>query len=366
MNKEEFDVLRNLNGDYLPHSDPRFSDFISCLEIYIHGHQRFDYTTHVSFTGPDDFVNCQMGNIFEAIGNKPLVTTFSDLSSSQLRSPNRFKKGFRIVYVEKRLRHSEDFERLCSCVRQTYSRKQYNLPIFIIGRSGLVDHQILNRTISLYLPPFQKHVSPFCFGKVDGRVKEAKGLIKGFWDDPSNKNRDWNEKCDRVWLKNQDEALYTPILNIAKAASDLSGDPSFQQNILALAEEIVTSKKHLESILYKEGRILQATKAFIQPEEYIEGTDHFYRGDKLLAYVRKMVNRPRLSLSWISQILESHRIIKDSYRDRFEVDDKEKSKGKEKVKKSVQYHCYQFDEKKLEDSINNYMKGDEYGHYRSL
>jgi hypothetical protein len=240
----------------------------------------------------------------------------------------------------------------------------------IIGRSGLIDDKILNRTISLYLPPFQNHVSPFCFGKVEGRVKDAKGLIKDFWDDPSNKNKDWNEKFERIWLKNQDEALYTPILNIAKATSDLSGDPSFLQNILTLAEQLITAKRHLESALCKEGMILQATQAFIQDEDpvaIIQDEDpikepkKFYRGDKLHTYVRKMLDRPRLSLSFISQILGDHHVIKDSYRDRFEVDDKEKSKGKEKVKKSVQYKCYQFDEDKLTAAKNHYMKGDKDG-----
>jgi len=360
MCKELAQFLTNLNTEYCPFGDSIIS-FISCFEIYTQGHQHFDYTTHVSLTSPYDFANCQMGNILEAIGFEPLVTTFSDLSS-RLRPLNSHKKGFRIVYAEKKLRHSEDFERLCNCVRQTYRQEESNLPMVIIGRSGLIDHTILNRTISLYLPPFLNHVPPFSFGKVEKKVKEAKGLIKEFWDNHSNKIKDCYEKFERIdWLKNQDEALWTPILTIAKSISGLSGNPTFLQNILMLAEQLITSKRHLESALCKEGMILQATQAFIQDEDYIEGTDHFYRGDKLLAYVRKMLDRPRLSLSFISQILGDHHVIKDSYRDRFEVDDKEKSKGKEKVKKSVQYKCYQFDEDKLTAAKNHYMKGDKDG-----
>jgi hypothetical protein len=307
-----------------------------------------------------------MENVLEALADEPSVTTFSDLSL-QPRLTNNDKKRVRIVYVDKKLRHSEDFERLCGCVRQKYHKKENDLPMVIIGRRGLIDQIIQNRTISLYLPPFQDRVPLFSSRKAEKEVENAKKLIKDFWNRHLDTIRDRYEKFERIdWLKNQDQALWMPILTIAKSISDLSGNPGFLQNILALAEEIVTSKKHLESMFYKEGKILQATKAFIQDEECIEGTDHFYRGDKLLAYVRKMVNRPRLSLSWISQILGNHRIIEDSYRERFEVEDKEKSKGKEIVKKPVQYHCYQFDENKLEDAINHYMKGDEYGHYRSL
>jgi len=370
MCKELAEFLPKLNAEYCPFGDSIIS-FISCFEIYTQGHQYFDYTTHVSFTSPYDFANCQMGNILEAIGFEPLVTIFSDLSS-RLRPLNNHKKGFRIVYAEKKLRHSEDFERLCNCVRQTYRQEESNLPMVIIGRSGLIDHTILNRTISLYLPPFLNHVPPFSFGKVEKKVKEAKGLIKEFWDNHSNKIKDCYEKFERIdWLKNQDEALWTPILTIAKSISDLSGNPTFLQNILMLAEQLITSKKHLESTFYKEGMILQATQAFIQDEDpvaIIQDEDpikepkKFYGGDKLHTYVRKMLDRPRLSLSFISQILGNHHIIADSYRDRFEVEDKEKSKGKEKVKKVVQYQCYQFDEDKLTAATNHYMKGDKHGH----
>jgi hypothetical protein len=95
---------------------------------------------------------------------------------------------------------------------------------------------------------------------------------------------------------------------------------------------------------------------FIQKNDPIEETD-YYRGDKLHEFVSTMLVRPRLTLSRISQILGDHHVIKNSYRDRFKVEDKNKSKGKERVKNIVQYKCYQFDENKLSEATNHYPKG---------
>jgi len=366
MCKELTELLTNLNTEYCPFGDPIIYSFISCFEIYTYGHQHFDYITHVSVTGPDDFTNCQTGSILEAFCYEPRVTTFSDLSL-QSEPTNNTNAGARIVYVEKKLRHNEHFEMLCGCLRQKYHRDEHDRPIVIISRSGLIDQIIQNRTISLYLPPFQNHVPSFSSRKVKKEVEEAKGLIKDFWDNHPNKIKDFSEKFQRDdWLKNQEEALWLPILIISQLISELSGDPSFRKNISTLAEQLITSKKHLESTVCKEGRVLQATQAFIQDEDpvaIIQDKDpikepkKFYRGDKLHDYVRKMTDRPRLTLSWISQILGDHHVIKDSYRDRFEVDDKEKSKRGKKVKKSVQYKCYQFDTDKLSKATNHYTEG---------
>ena len=371
MFKELTELVTSLNTEYCPFGDPIIHSFISCFEIYTQGHQYFDQTTHLSVTGPDDFANFQAGNILEALCYEPSVTTFSDLSL-QPRPTNNEKGGLRVVYVDKKLRHSEDFERLCGCVRQKYRKEENDMPVVIIGRRGLIDRIIQNRMISLYLPPFQNHVPLFSSRKVMEEVKKAKGLIKDFWDNHSNKIKDCYEKFERIeWLKNQDEALWMPILTIAKSISDLSADPTFLQNILKLAEQLITSKKHLESAFYKEGMILQATQAFIKDadpvatildEDRTKEPKKFYRGDKLHDYVRKMTDRPRLTLSHISQVLGDHHVIKDSYRERFDEEDKEKSKGKEKIKKRVQYHCYQFDEDKLVGSTSHYfMKGDKDG-----
>jgi len=376
MCKELAEFLTHLNTQYCPFGNPIIDKFISCFEIYTYGHQHFDQITHVSIMGPDDYANYQAGNMLEALCYEPSVATFSDLSL-QPRPTNNKQPGVRIVYVDKKIRHSEDFERLCGCLRQKYRKEENDVPTVTIGRRGLIDQIILNRTISLYLPPFQNHVPLLSSQKVEKEVKKAKDLITDFWNNPANKTKDrCYEKFERIgWLKNQDEASWTPIFTIAKPVADLSGDPSFLENISTLAEQLITSKKHLESALCKEGMILQATQAFIQDEDpvaFIQDEDpikepkKFYRGDKLYDYVRKMTDRPRLSLSWISQILGAHHVIEDSYRDRFEVEDKEKSKGKEKLKKPVQYHCYQFDEDKLTEAIKHYMKGDKDGHYRSL
>jgi hypothetical protein len=371
MCKELAEFLPKLNAEYCPFGHPMTHSVISCFEIYIKGHQHFDQTTHFSITGPDDYANLQAGNMLEALCDEPSVTTFSDLYL-QPRPTNNKKAGIRIVHVHKRIRHSEDFERLCGCLRQKYHKEENDIPIIIIGRRGFISPIIQNRTISLYLPPFQNYVPLFSSQKVKTDVEKAKLLIKGFWDNHLNKIKECYDKFERIdWLKNQDEVLWTPILTIAKSISELSGDPSFLQNILTLAERLIISKKHLESALCKEGMILQATQAFIQDEDPvatiqdedpIKEPKKFYRGDKLHTYVRKMLDRPRLTLSHISQILGDHHVIKDSYRDRFDVEDKEKSKGKEKVKKPVQYHCYQFDKTKLAEATNHYfMKGDKDG-----
>jgi hypothetical protein len=361
MCKELTQSLINLNTEYCPFGDPIIHSFISCFEIYTQGHQHFDRTTHLSVIGPDDYANFQAGNILQALCYEPSVTTFSDLSL-QSRSTNNKKGGSRIVYVDKKLRHSEDFERLCGCVRQKYRKEENDTPMVIIGRRGFIDQIIQNRTISLYLPPFQNHVPLFSSRKVKKEVEKAKGLIKDFWDNHLDKIKDRYEKFDRIdWLKNQDEALWTPILTIAKSISELSGDPNFLQNIKTLAQKLIGSNRHRESALCLEGTVLEATQVFVQKEDPIGETD-YYRGDKLLKFVSKMLDRPRLTLSYISQILGDHHVIKDSYRDRFEVEDKEKSKGKEKAKKTVQYHCYQFDKTKLAEATNHYfMKGDKDG-----
>ena len=351
-------TITNLFNDYCPLGDS--ISLMSGFLIYTHGAQHFNHCCHLSATGPDDFANNQLGKIVEAISWNPSVTTFSDLS---LRSGTNQEKeiGTRIIYVEKKLRHSEEYERLCQLMRDRYVMNGQAI-VVIIGNDGFIDRKLKNSTVHLHVPPFKSHVPGFFLPKVKEEVKKVRDLIQNFWQEHLLTILDRYNTFLRIsWLKNQDEQSWLPILAPSKAYSDLLHQPIYFAQMLDLAKKMVTSRRMEESAVPLEQKVLEATLAFIEEKNPMEQKskfhpdDDFYYGPDMYEFIQKMLDRRDLRKEEISEILNDHDVVTRTWRPRFEVIDEEKSTEKKKVKKIIQPMCYAFDKEKLSNALKIYL-----------
>jgi len=374
--KGMIETIIKLHKDYCCLEDP-LPDLMSWFEVHTHGAHLLNHPSHLSICGPSDFANDRLGKMIEAISWNASVTTFSDLS---LQSKTNQEKGIgtRIIYVEKKLRHSEEYERLCQLMRdgylkngQTASREPAIVtPVVIIGNGGLIDRKIINRTIPLYATPFHKSVPAFLFSKVENIVIEAKALIEKFWKDDLPTILDRYDTFPRIdWLKNQDEQSWLPILAPAKAYSDLLDQPVFFENMLTLAKKMVTSRKMEESAIPLEQKVLEAVLAYVEEKKPLKGRksnsqDDFYYGPEMFEFVKTMLLQPELRKEEISEILNDHQVVKDTWRPRFKESEtkvEESHRGKKKCTKEktedkiTQPTCYALDKVQLTEALKTYL-----------
>lgn len=364
--KGMIEAVNNLLNEYCPLGD--HAPVMSWELVYLRGAKYFHHRSHLSATGPDDFANNRLGMIVEALSPDPSVMTFSDIS---LRSgTNQVKQGgTMIIYLEKKPRHSEEYERLCQLMRDAYLDNGY-APVVIIGNGEFVDRKLKDPTIHLYVAPFITHVPRFFSGKVEEEVKTVRELIDEFW----GKNLPdilgcYNNFSRLDWLRNQDEQLWLPILAPAKVYSCLLNQPLFFEQVLTLAKKMVTSRRMEESAIPLEQKVIEATLAFVEEKKPLKGkksksNDDFYYGPEMFKFIRTMVLEPELRKEKISEILNDHHVVKDTWRPRFKESENkvekshrgEKKCTKEKTEdKITQPTCYAFDKDKLSKAPNIYL-----------
>lgn len=366
--EEMIKTITNLFNKYCPLGDPLHDELMSWFLIYTHGTKHFDQRCHLSAIGPDDFANTRLGKMTEAIAWNPFLTTFSDLSLRP--GTNQEKKiGTTIIYVEKKLRHSEEYERLCQLMRDGYFKNgQSN--VVIIGSDGFIDRKIINRTIHLYVPPFQKHVPGFFSSKLEDEIKKVREAIEQFWTDDLPTildRRDTFPGSD--WLKNQDQQSWLPILALSKAYSALLRQPIYFKNMLTLAKKMVTSKTLQESAVPLAQKVLEATFTFIKERKPMKEKSkrhpkvEFYYGPEMHKFIQTMLRQPDLRKEEISEILNNHHVVKCTWRPRIEekvINEEESSEGKkESTKKKkekiwTQFMCYAFDKEELSKALKTY------------
>jgi hypothetical protein len=371
--KAMIETIINLHKDYCCLGDPLTYDLMAWFEVHTHGADLLKHPSHFSITGPDDFANDRLGKMIEAISWNPSVTTFSDLSLQSKIYHGGI--GTRIIYVDKKLRHSSEYERLCQLTRdrylnngQTASREPAIVtPVVIIGNGGLIDRKIINRTILLYVTPFPNPVPAFLFSKVENKVIEAKAHIEKFWKDDLPTILDSYDTFPKYdWLKNQDEQCWFPILAPVKAYSDLLHQPVFFENMLTLAKKMVTSRKMEEAAIPLEQKVLEAALAFLEDDKNKpmerkpkhNPQDDFYYGPDLFKSIQDKLKleRPKLTKEEISEILNDHEVVKDTWRPRIEVDDEKASTKDKQVKKITQPTCYAINREILAETLRNYRK----------
>lgn len=364
--KGMIEAINNLLNEYCPLGD--YAPVMSWELVYLRGAKYFHHRSHLSATGPDDFANNRLGMIVEAISPNPSAMTFSDISVRP--GTHQVKQGgTMIIYLEKKPRHSEEYERLCQLMRDAYFDNGH-APVVIIGNGAFVDRKLKGPTIHLYVAPFITHVPGFFLGKVEEEVKTVRELIDEFW----GKNLPdilgcYNNFSRPDWLRNQDEQLWLPILAPAKAYSDLLGQPVLFENMLTLAKKIVTSRKMEESAIPLEQKILEAVLAYVKEKKPLKekksnSKDNFYYGPEMFQFIRSMVLEPELRKERISEILNDHHVVKDTWRPRFKesetkVEDSDKDEKKctkkKKEDKIIQPTCYAFDKKKLSEAPKTYL-----------
>jgi hypothetical protein len=375
--EEMIKTITNLLIDYCPLSDPLCHDLMSWFLIYTYGAKHFDHPCHLSATGPDDFANNRLGKLIEAISWNASVTTFSDLSLCSGRNQEK-EIGTRIIFFEKRLRHTEEYERLCQLMRDGYfengqitSRESPTItPTVIIGDDGFIDRKLKDRTIHLYVVPFKNHVPGFFYSKLEKEIVRARDPMKKFWEEDLSTILERYNNFPRIdWLKNQDEQSWLPILAPAKAHSDLLDQPIFFERILTLAKKMVTSKKMEEDAIPLQQKVLEATLAFVEEKKPLKGKkanskDLFYYGPDLFEFIKTMLLEPELRKEKISEILNDHHVVKDTWRPRFkeseiEVEDSHKDEKKftkkKKEDKIIQPVCYAFRKDELSAALKNYL-----------
>ena len=367
--EEIIKTITNLLIDYCPLSDPLCHDLMSWFLIYTYGAKHFDHPCHLSATGPDDFANNRLGKLIEAISWNASVTTFSDLSLCSGRNQEK-EIGTRIIFFEKRLRHTEEYERLCQLMRDGYfengqitSRESPTItPTVIIGDDGFIDRKLKDRTIHLYVVPFKNHVPGFFYSKLEKEIVRARDPMEKFWEEDLSTILERYNNFPRIdWLKNQDEQSWLPILAPAKAYSDLLDQPIFFERILTLAKKMVTSKKMEEDAIPLQQKVLEATLAFVEENNPMDQKskfhpdEDFYYGPDMYEFIQKMLDRRDLRKEEISEILNDHDVVTRTWRPRFKVIDEEKSTEKKKVKKIIQPMCYAFDKEKLSNALKIYL-----------
>jgi hypothetical protein len=356
------DAVNNLLNEYCPLGD--HAPVMSWDLVYLHGAKYFHHRSHLSATGPDDFANNRLGMIVEAISPNPSVMTFSDIS---LRSgTNQVKQGgTMIIYLEKKPRHSEDYERLCQLMRDAYFDNGH-APVVIIGNGAFVDRKLKYPTIHLCVPPFTTHVPGFFVSKVEEEVKKVRELLDEFWGKKMSDILDCYNNFPRFdWLRNQDEQLWIPILAPAKVYSCLLNQPFFFEQVLTLAKKMVTSRKMEESAISLEQKVLEAALAFLEEDKNKpmerkpkhNPDDDFYYGPDLFKSIqgKLKLERPKLRKEEISEILNDHEGVKDTWRPRVKVVDEEKSTKTNRAEKIIQPMCYAFDKGKLSDALKTYL-----------
>jgi hypothetical protein len=133
--KGMIEAVNNLLNEYIPLGD--YELVMSWDLVYLRGAKYFHHRSHLSATGPDDFANNRLGMIVEALSPNPSVMKFSDIF---LRSgTNQVKQGgTMIIYLEKKPRHSEEYERLCQLMRDAYFDNGH-ATVVIIGNRAFVD-----------------------------------------------------------------------------------------------------------------------------------------------------------------------------------------------------------------------------------
>ena len=356
--EEIIETTTNLLNVYCPLGDS--IPFMSWFLIYLRGANHFHHRCHFSATGPDDFANNQLGKIIEAISPNPSVMTFSD---AFLRSgTNKVKEaGPMIIYLDKKPRHNEEYERLCQHMRDRYFNNGQAV-VVIIGNSEFVDRKLKRPTIHVHVPPFTTYVPPFLLPNAEEELKKIRELIDDFWEKHLSNILDCSKDFPRIdWLKNQDEQSWLPILAPLKVYSDLLGYPIYFENMLALAKKMVTSRKMEEDAISLEQKVLEATLTFVERTSHEtiknqEGTE-FYLGPDLCEFIRKMTDLPQLRKEKISKILNDHDgVVVGTWRPRIEVDDEKASRKDKQVKKIIQPTCYAINQERLAEALRNYRK----------
>ena len=361
------EAVKKLFNEHCPLCDPLYYDLTAWFVVHTYGAHHLNHPSHLSITGPDDFANNRLGKIMEAIAYNPLVTTFSDLSLRPGADQNK-EIGTRIIYVEKKLRHSEEYERLCHLLCDPYledgktTSGEPGTPVMIIGNNGFIDPKLTNRTIPLYVVPFTSHVQGFFYSKLKGEIVGARNSIVKFWKDGLSKILECYNNFSRPdWLKNQHEHSWLPILAPAEAYSHLLHQPTHFEQMLTLAEKVVTSRRMAESSIPLEQKVLEATLTFIRTTSHgtiknHEGTE-FYLGPALCEFIRKMTDLPQLRKEKISKILNDHDgVVVATWRPRIEVDDEKASTKDKQVKKIIQPTCYAINQERLAETLRNYRK----------
>ncbi len=317
---------------------------LAIYQIYIFGHGKFDHATHLSIASPDDFINSRLGEVNANLFSNSFSTNLVDIPAMTLareekESESEKEKEMRliIVYVDQRLRPSVRYGRLCQALRSG------NLPYLIIGNSKFIESSFLPHTISVYIPPTLSPLMrcPSTLGKEE--INKIRSSIVIFWQKHEAAILEKYRNLQTPdWLINRDEDSWPRMLAITEVLDPLLDKAIFTKSILTLAERIIKSRKRDESSIPLEAKVLQATEAFIERNEPMEGSK-FYYGPQMVTFIRTFLNLPNLRPEKISEILNRPEgIVINTCRPRREVEGK-----------VIQPTCYQLNKEKLFQAIMN-------------
>lgn len=362
-------MLLGLFGRFVHFEDEIFYMLSIVYVIMTHFYDIFDIIPYLQFLGQYGSGKSRIGDFLGKLCSNPLNT--GDISDAALFRAIDAKGGPTLIVDEADDLSNGTRRGILLRVLKTGYRRNGSVircgsrgklerfstfgPKIILNEEGISNRALASRCIQVHMTRSPRPLERLSLSSDSDEFKKARERIRSFCDDYRDvvSDRYNNSSLGIYGISGRDEEVWAPLIVLADLFSVLLDAPIIREEIIKLAQSIITQRERTQIIGNTVAQILEATKSYTEappvPPRVIDGL-HFHAGENLCKYIGTTWSIPNLRPERISSVLKHYEIIKEVRRIRL----KKEIKGSEV---EVQRTCYALDEKRLSRFTRQYVGG---------